>query len=59
MIGAGVNEEQHRAATLHLTDATSLLIVGGPGSGKTQTMAHRCAQLVGLKGAAPAPRPTA
>ena len=51
----GVNEEQHRAATMHLTDRTALLIVGGPGSGKTQTMAHRCAQLVDPAGPAAAP----
>ncbi len=47
-----VNEEQSSAAALQLLDRGALLIVGGPGSGKTQTMAHRCAQLV-ERGVAP------
>ena len=38
-----INAEQKHAAELELHSSTSLLIVGGPGSGKTHTLAYRCA----------------
>jgi DNA helicase-2/ATP-dependent DNA helicase PcrA len=47
---AGLDEEQ-RAAAAH--GAGALLIVAGPGSGKTRTLTHRIAHLLSDRGVAP------
>jgi DNA helicase II / ATP-dependent DNA helicase PcrA len=46
---ASLNPEQRRAAEHGITgpDAGPLLIIAGAGSGKTQTLAHRVAHLIG------------
>ena len=48
---AGLNEEQ-RAAALHETGP--LIIVAGPGTGKTRTLTHRMAYLVRARNVSPA-----
>jgi len=47
---AGLSDRQREAAT-HLNGP--LLIVAGPGSGKTRVMAHRVAHLIGVHGIRP------
>jgi superfamily I DNA/RNA helicase len=46
---ASLNPEQHRAATYGIAEKENdhgpLLIIAGAGSGKTETLAHRVAQL--------------
>jgi DNA helicase-2/ATP-dependent DNA helicase PcrA len=46
---AGLDPEQHAAATT----PGPLLIVAGPGTGKTRTLTHRLAHLVGAQGVPP------
>jgi uncharacterized protein (TIGR00375 family) len=48
---AGLNEEQ-RAAALH--EVGPLIIVAGPGTGKTRTLTHRMAHLVRARDVSPA-----
>ncbi|MCW5852510.1 MAG: UvrD-helicase domain-containing protein, partial [Anaerolineae bacterium] len=47
---AGLNEQQREAV---LCDDPALIIVAGPGTGKTRTLTHRIAYLVQARGVAP------
>jgi uncharacterized protein (TIGR00375 family) len=47
---AGLNPEQRAAAT---ATSTHLLIVAGPGTGKTRTLTHRMAHLIASQGVSP------
>ena len=50
-----LNAEQQRAVDLALNHpATALLVVGGPGSGKTHTLTHTCLGLLHENGTTPA-----
>ena len=49
-----LNAEQQQAVDLALADsATSMLVVGGPGSGKTHTLTHTCMGLLQERGVEP------